>query len=73
MCVKSKQARTEKQEGMRMDRFRTVISVIGMVLAGMIGYYFGAALGESMGCAILFSVITGFAGVIYVLDNPRKQ
>ena len=30
---------------MRMDRFRTVISVIAMVLAG----------------------------VIYVLDNPRKQ
>lgn len=56
-----------------MDRFRTVISVIGMVLAGVIGYYFGAALGESMGCAILFSVITGFAGVIYVLDNPRKK
>ena len=73
MCVKSKQARTEKQEGMRMDRFRTVISVIAMVLAGVIGYYFGAALGESMGCAILCSVITGFAGVIYVLDNPRKQ
>ena len=37
MCVKNKQARTKKQEGMRMDRFRTVISVIAMVLAGVIG------------------------------------
>ena len=57
---------------MFMDKFRTKVSVIAMVLAAVAGYYFGAALGESMGCAILFSVITGFAGVIYVLDNPRK-
>lgn len=56
-----------------MDKFRTVVSVIAMVLTGIVGYYFGATLGESMGFAILFSVITGFASVIYVMDNPKKQ
>ena len=55
-----------------MDKFRTKVSVIAMVLAAVAGYYFGATLGESMGCAILFSVITGFVSVIYVLDNPRR-
>ena len=55
MCVKNKQARTEKQEGMRMDRFRTVISVIGMVLAGVIGYYFGSSTGRIDGvCYSIF-------------------
>lgn len=55
-----------------MDRFRTLVSVIAMVLTGISGYYFGATLGESMGFAVLFSIITGFACVIYVLDNPRR-
>ena len=35
----------------------------------MAGYFVGAALQEEMGGAILFAVITGFACVIYNMDN----
>ena len=52
-----------------MRKFRTVMSVIVMVLAGIIGFFAGAALGDSFGGAMLFSLIAGIACVIYAMDN----
>ena len=40
-----------------------------MFFAAMAGYFVGAAFQEEMGGAILFAVITGFACVIYNMDN----
>lgn len=52
-----------------MKKFRTVASVIIMVLAGIVGLFAGAALNDMMGGAILFSVIAGIACVVYAIDN----
>ena len=52
-----------------MRKFRTVMPVIVMVLAGIIGFFAGAALGDSFGGAMLFSMIAGIACVIYAIDN----
>ncbi len=54
-----------------MKKFRTVISVITMVIAGIVGFFLGAAMDEAMGGAILFSMIDGIACIIYTIDNPE--
>lgn len=56
-----------------MKRFRAVASVIIMVIAGIIGFFFiGTALNEALSGAILFSMIAGIACIIYTIDN-REQ
>ena len=55
-----------------MNKFRTVVSVIVMVLAGAAGLFVGALLGDGLRGAILFSMIAGIACVIYALDNPER-
>ena len=55
-----------------MNKFRTVASVIIMVIAGIIGFFIGVAVGEAMGGAILFSMIAGIACVVYAIDNSGK-
>lgn len=55
-----------------MSKFRTVVSVIIMIIAGFAGFIAGAFLNDAMGGAILFSMISGIACIIYTLDNPRK-
>ena len=55
-----------------MKTFRTVVSVIIMVLAGFVGFFVGASVNDSMGGAILFSMIAGIACVIYTLDNREE-
>lgn len=55
-----------------MSKFRTVVSVIIMIIAGFVGFIAGAFLDNAMGGAILFSMISGIACIIYTLDNPRK-
>lgn len=52
--------------------FRTVVSLILMVLAGIVGIFAGAVLNSPIGGAILFVLITGFVCVIYVLDNSQR-
>ena len=44
-----------------MKKFRTIVSVIVMCLAGV--------LDEAMGGAILFSMIAGIACVVYAIEN----
>ena len=55
-----------------MNRFRTVVSVIVMVIAAIAGFFLGASLNDALGGAILFALIAGFACVIYTLDNREK-
>ena len=55
-----------------MKKFRTVASVITMVIAGIAGFFIGAALDNALGGAILFSMIAGISCVIYTIDNQAK-
>lgn len=55
-----------------MKTFRTVVSVIIMVLAGFVGFFVGASVNDSMSGAILFSMIAGIVCVIYTLDNREE-
>ncbi|MDO5785485.1 MAG: hypothetical protein Q4P20_10540 [Eubacteriales bacterium] len=55
-----------------MKKFRTVVSIIIMVIAGIMGFFVGSALNEGLNGAILFSLIAGIACVIYTIDN-REQ
>lgn len=55
-----------------MKKFRTVVSIIIMVIAGIIGLFVGSALNEGLNGAILFSLIAGIACIIYTIDN-REQ
>lgn len=55
-----------------MKKFRTVVSVILMLLSGIVGFFAGSALGNAMGGAILFSLIAGIACVVYVIDNRNE-
>ena len=52
-----------------MNKFRTIVSVIAMVLAGTVGFFIGSALGNAFSGAILFSMIAGIACVVYTIDN----
>ena len=52
-----------------MNKFRTVVSVIVMVIAAIVGFFIGASQSDALGGAILFSLIAGFACVVYTLDN----
>ena len=55
-----------------MKKFRTVTSIIIMVIAGIIGFFIGATMNEAMSGAVLLSMIAGFACVIYTLDNRAE-
>ena len=52
-----------------MKKFRTTVSVIIMVLAGIVGFFVGTSLDDGFGGAILFSMIAGIACLIYTIDN----
>ena len=52
-----------------MKKFRTVASVIIMVIAGIVGFFIGAFLNEPMAGTILFSMIAGIACIVYAIDN----
>ena len=55
-----------------MDKFRTVVSLIIMVISAFAGFIVGAFLNNAMGGAILFALISGISCIIYTVDNPRK-
>ena len=56
-----------------MKKFRTIVSVIMMCLAGIVGFFFGAGMNEAMGGAILLSMITGFACTINAIEKNKKD
>lgn len=55
-----------------MQKFRTAASVIVMVVCGIIGFFIGSLIEEPMGGAILFSMVSGIACVVYAIDNRGK-
>jgi len=55
-----------------MKKFRTICSIIIMILAGIVGFFVGSSLDNSFEGAILFSVIAGIACIIYTLDNREE-
>lgn len=56
-----------------MDKFRTVASIILMLLTALVVFYANVSLsGSGFGGAILFAMIVGFACMIYVLDNCER-
>jgi len=57
---------------LEMKKERTIISVIIMILAGIIGFFFGSPFGNRFGGAILFSMISGIGCIIYTLDNRQE-
>ena len=58
--------------GYGMNKFRTIVSVIVMVVAGIIGLFAGAFFNDTMGGATLFSLVAGIACIVYTIDN-REQ
>ena len=56
-----------------MKKFRTIISVIIMILCGIVGLFFGGAFNNAVGGCILGVLISGIACIIYVLDNQNKR
>ncbi len=55
-----------------MKKFRTAASVLIMVIAGIAGFFIGAALDHALCGAILFSMVAGIACIIYTIDNQEK-
>ena len=56
-----------------MKKFRTIISVIIMILCGIVGLFFGGAFNNAVGGCILGVLISGIACIIYVLDNQNNR
>ena len=52
---------------------RVMISIILMVIAAVVGFFFGAGMNEAMGGAILLSMITGFACTISAIEKNKKE
>ena len=57
--------------GVNMKKFRTVVSLIIMIIAGIVGIFIGAAMNEGLNGAILFSMIAGISCIIYMIDNKE--
>ena len=55
-----------------MKKFRTVASIIAMIVFGIIDFFVGALVESAIGGAILFSMIAGFACIVYTLDNREE-
>ena len=55
-----------------MKKFRTIISVIIMIIVGIVGFFIGSTVNNPMGGSILFSMIAGISCIIYVIDNQEE-
>lgn len=56
-----------------MKKFRTVVSVMIMLLCAAAGLFLGASLNNAIGGSILGALISGIACLIYTLDNPDQE
>ena len=52
---------------------RAMISIILVVIAALVGFFFGAIMNEAIGGAILLSMITGFACTINAIEKNKKD
>ena len=64
---------SEFSEFIEVYSMRTMISIILMVIAALVGFFFGAGMNEAMGGAILLSMITGFACTISAIEKNKKE
>lgn len=52
---------------------RTIISVVIIVIAAVIGFFMGSGMNEAMGGATLFAVIAGFACTIQAIGRSKNR
>ena len=52
---------------------RVMISIILMIIAALVGFFFGTGMSEAMGGAILLSMITGFDCNISAIEKNKKE
>ena len=69
---RSKNKKSAKNGGIFMRKFKAVDAVCIMVLAGIVGFFMGAFLDNSMGGAILFSMVAGFACVVHAIGDREE-
>lgn len=50
-----------------------VIAIIVMVIAAAAGFFAGAFLGDAMGGAILFALITGIGCIIRAIEETKDK
>lgn len=55
-----------------MNKLRTIVSVIIMILFAIAGMFLGAFFNVAVSGCILGTLISGIACIIYVLDNPNS-
>ena len=64
---------SDKSKFVEVYIMRVIISIILMVIAALVGFFFGAGMNEAMGGAILLSMITGFACTISAIEKNKKE
>lgn len=64
---------SDKSKFVEVYIMRVMISIILMVIAALVGFFFGAGMNEAMGGAILLSMITGFACIINAIEKNKKD
>ncbi len=56
-----------------MRTLRTAASVAIMIVSAAVGFFIGAVLNDGLGGAILFSLISGIACIVYTVDDHEKD
>ena len=51
---------------------RTVISIVIIIVAAVIGFTMGTGMNEAMGGTTLFATIAGFACTIQAIESKKK-
>ena len=64
---------SDKSKFVEVYIMRIMISIILMVIAALVGFFFGAGMNEAIGGAILLSMITGFACTISAIEKNKKE
>ena len=64
---------SDKSKFVEVYIMRVMISIILMVIAALVGFFFGAGMSEATGGAILLSMITGFACTISAIEKNKKE
>jgi hypothetical protein len=62
-----------KTQFVEVSNMRTIISIVIIIVAAVIGFAMGAGMNEAMGGATLFATIAGFACTIQAIESKKKQ
>lgn len=52
---------------------RTIISVLIIIVASVLGFFMGAGMNQAMGGATLFATVAGFACTIQAIESKKKK